>query len=70
MITYRQAYSTREVAGLFGVSTQHVRRLIKAEELAAFKAGAHILRISEQAIADYLQRHGSTKSGASDVKAS
>ena len=56
MIPYQRAYSPKEVAKLFGVSTQHVRRLIKAGELAAFKAGTYILRISETAIADYLCR--------------
>ena len=57
MIPYQRAYSPKEVAKLFGVSTQHVRRLIKAGELAAFTAGAYILRISETAIMDYLCRH-------------
>jgi excisionase family DNA binding protein len=56
MIPYQRAYSPKEVAKLFGVSTQHVRRLIKSGELAAFKVGTYILRISETAIADYLCR--------------
>jgi excisionase family DNA binding protein len=70
MIPYQRAYSTLEVAKLWGVSAKHVRNLIRRGKLVAFWAGHNIYRISEDALGEYLRRHGSTKSEASDVEAS
>jgi excisionase family DNA binding protein len=57
MTPYTRAYSVKEVAKMWGVSAQHVRRLIQKGELAAFTAGSHILRVSEQSLGEFLCRH-------------
>jgi excisionase family DNA binding protein len=52
--------SAAEAAERLGVEPETVRRLVRSGELEAHKTGAarnSHLRISEQAIVDYLERH-------------
>jgi len=56
MKAYQKAYSTRELARLWGCSSQNIRRMIARGDLKAFRAGKHIIRIGEDAIEEYLCR--------------
>lgn len=48
-------YTPRTLADLMGCSERHVRNLIASGELRAFRFGGKLLRITPEAVEDYIQ---------------
>lgn len=48
--------STKQAAGIFGVSTRMIQKLVATNQIVAYKVG-RCVRIPESSLEDYIQRN-------------